>query len=132
MPFTDDQLVSSFHSWRDSNARHGITGFLLYDEGNFMQVIEGPTANILKLLTTIALDTRHKGMRILWQHAIVEREFDGWYMGFKKAAELSAEDQKSFRPLLHNTAMDEEFTSKASRSYQMMLHFKRVCLREFL
>lgn len=130
--FTDDQLVSALRSWRDSNARDEITGFLLYEQGNFMQVIEGPAANILKLVKAIALDTRHRGMLILWQHAIVEREFGRWHMGFRKVAELSAEDQKSFHSLLQDAAMDEEFRSKAGRSYQMLLQFKRVCLREFL
>ncbi|MEB0262865.1 MULTISPECIES: BLUF domain-containing protein [unclassified Mucilaginibacter] len=40
-PFTTKQLKDLLKESRDNNIRVGITGLLLYNDGAFMQVLEG-------------------------------------------------------------------------------------------
>ena len=37
----DDELLLLLEKARENNSRLGITGMLLYKEGNFMQMLEG-------------------------------------------------------------------------------------------
>ena len=110
---------------------HKITGFLLYEQGNFMQVLEGPEADVNHLVDTIRVDTRHKGMIILWSRAIPEREFPSWCMGFRRGSELVPEDQQTFSSLLQDSAQDEKFRNHPGVSHRMLAQFKAVCLREY-
>lgn len=41
------------------NMQHGITGLLLYSEGRYVQVLEGPEAAVEDLYAHIQQDTRH-------------------------------------------------------------------------
>ena len=40
-PFSKSELVELLNVTRDNNSRLGVTGMLLYRDGNFMQVLEG-------------------------------------------------------------------------------------------
>ncbi len=44
---------------RRNNAERGITGLMLYHDGSFLQVIEGPKAQVQALYARIAADPRH-------------------------------------------------------------------------
>jgi len=46
---------------RRNNLRDGITGLLIYHEGSFLQVLEGPDAKIEASFERISSDPRHKG-----------------------------------------------------------------------
>ena len=65
------------------NAANSITGILLYNHGQFLQVIEGPPENIESLLCSLKLDRRHECISVLSDSIIPEREFEYWLMGFK-------------------------------------------------
>ena len=129
--FSDDQLVTFLRSWRDYNGKHNITGFLLYHEGNFIQVIEGPTPAIQNLVPAIQIDTRHHGMLILWNRSINQREFGEWCMGFRNSSELAPEDQRAFSTLLFDSRQDERFRLHGGVAHRMLLQFKNVCARQY-
>ena len=67
---------------RSKNARLGITGMLLYKDGNFMQVLEGEDSVVRQLAAEIELDRRHKNFTILTEEPIVQRQFGDWSMAF--------------------------------------------------
>ncbi len=48
-PFAEDELADLLAVSRQNNARLGITGMLLYKDGNFMQVLEGEEAEVRTL-----------------------------------------------------------------------------------
>lgn len=129
--YSDGQLIDFLRSWRDHNTENRITGFLLYEQGNFIQVLEGPDAAVHELVESIQGDARHSGMIILWQRGITEREFGTWCMGFRKLSELDAEDQKAFSTLLEDSKSDDRFRSHPGASHKMLVQFKEVCLREY-
>jgi hypothetical protein len=97
----------------------GVTGLLLYSDGNFMQCLEGPKYAIDSLMKSITSDSRLLGLVVLCFDKIQIREFPDWDMavrspdaGLTKLANsqtidawlnTSVNEQKSFaRVLLEN------------------------------
>ncbi|WP_022728487.1 BLUF domain-containing protein [Fodinicurvata sediminis] len=80
----EDHLVDILRTSRRNNRKRGITGMLLYVEGNFMQVLEGPKAEVSALKKTIGNDTRHHGMTEILNLPAEKRLFDNWSMGFRR------------------------------------------------
>ena len=63
-----------------NNARMGITGFLTYNGRNFLQLIEGDQASLLKLMATLRRDPRHSGVAVMVDEVIAERCCPDWQM----------------------------------------------------
>lgn len=63
-----------------SNKSNGISGFLLYRNGFFVQRIEGPATAIETLFGKICLDPRHKNICLLSRFPISSRHFESWEM----------------------------------------------------
>lgn len=77
----DELLVVS----RDKNKRLDITGLLLYERGEFVQLLEGPAEAVRTLYYgTIARDARHRRPLVCWEHAKPARSFATWQMGFAR------------------------------------------------
>lgn len=72
------------------NLENDITGMLLYSDGSFMQVLEGPAEAIDETMRRIHLDDRHQDVFVIRRHTIDEREFGQWSMGFRN---ISLADQ---------------------------------------
>jgi hypothetical protein len=62
------------------NARHGITGALLFGGGHFLQVLEGSPEAVEALLGRIALDPRHTDFEVLLRRPVSSRQFMNWGM----------------------------------------------------
>ena len=67
-------------SARTNNPNQNITGVLFFDEGKFIQVLEGEDANIHELLEDIKKDSRHQDVKVLMDQSIDQRELDNWNM----------------------------------------------------
>lgn len=66
-----------------ANAALDITGVLLYHEGMFIQMLEGPADAIELTMARIALDRRHNAITYLASGSTEgERVFPHWRMGF--------------------------------------------------
>jgi hypothetical protein len=90
-----DLLVQSRHN----NEQLGITGLLLYKDGNFLQAIEGEKEAVEALYAKIALDHRHHGLLVLFNEEIPERDFASWTMGFR---DLSSRPFAGFDAILNS------------------------------
>ena len=64
------------------NSQFGITGILLYLEGNFFQVLEGEEDHIDALYKKIKNDKRHHQVVLIIRESIPRRTFKEWTMGF--------------------------------------------------
>lgn len=80
--FSHDGLVELLAGSRASNAEAGITGVLLYGDGVFLQVIEGPPDAVRALFERIERDPRHHRIRVVLERPIDERRFGAWSMAF--------------------------------------------------
>lgn len=72
---------------RAYNASNGITGVLIFYPAHriFVQVLEGPRADVLALLERVRADPRHRGLRVHFEAAVRERNLGAWPMGFLTA-----------------------------------------------
>jgi hypothetical protein len=67
---------------RRNNARHGVTGALLFSDGCFAQVLEGAREDVEAVFETIQCDARHEDVTIMHLHEVEERSFGAWSMAF--------------------------------------------------
>ncbi|MCA0401221.1 MAG: BLUF domain-containing protein [Proteobacteria bacterium] len=64
------------------NDAHGLTGFLLYNNGYFYQAIEGDFGRVALLFSKIIRDDRHFDLQLISNAQIRTREFYNWSMGW--------------------------------------------------
>lgn len=62
------------------NREAEITGVLLYNGLNFLQVLEGDPAAIATIYSAIIADRRHSGVVTVLDEPVEERIFPGWSM----------------------------------------------------
>ncbi len=84
--FTDDELLAILEPARAANAEAGITGMLLYVDGNFIQALEGPARALDRLFARIEADSRHRGVLKAFEMPIRRRNFAELPMGFRNMA----------------------------------------------
>ncbi|MDY0743404.1 BLUF domain-containing protein [Paucibacter sp. R3-3] len=68
-------------SSREHNQAEGITGLLCFNEGVFIQLLEGGRNAVNARYKQIIDDARHKDVILLAYDEIQERQFAGWAMG---------------------------------------------------
>ena len=76
------ELDSILRVSRENNPSRYITGLLVFANGVFIQVLEGPRIGVHQLFETICDDTRHEDVAILGEYTGQERIFAKWSMGF--------------------------------------------------
>jgi hypothetical protein len=79
---TDEEIAASLVQARANNVRHDLTGALLYHRGRFIQILEGPDEQLEARFAVISADPRHRGIHVVSEEPIAERQFPDWTMGF--------------------------------------------------
>jgi hypothetical protein len=123
--FSPAELHDLLTHIRAKNARLGITGVLLYKDGNFMQLLEGEPDVVRALYTTIQRDPRHHGVLILLQGPLAERQYPDWSMGFRDVNAAEVQSMPSYSEFLNTPLTGEEFASNPSRCQKLLLTFKK-------
>lgn len=75
---------------RVNNARDQVTGGLLFSDGCFAQVLEGPMEAVMAAFERIQCDERHGEIIVLQSGRINERHFADWSMAFTGTRALGA------------------------------------------
>jgi hypothetical protein len=75
-----DSLIS--HS-QLKNAHFGVTGCVIYNDGNILQYLEGTKASVDFIYGSIVLDSRHTGIQRLCYAPVEQRSFGDWPMALK-------------------------------------------------
>ncbi|MBK1672400.1 diguanylate cyclase [Ectothiorhodospira shaposhnikovii] len=88
-PMDGESLRQILGPSRIANARLGVTGFLIYKDGQFMQMLEGPFEHVQATMSRIRLDPRHEDIRVVAEGDITQRIFSDWTMGFKDMSRSS-------------------------------------------
>jgi hypothetical protein len=118
-------LTALLEQSRVANQRSGITGMLLYKDGNVMQTIEGPAASVNALLARLRVDPRHTGLEILLAGKREERLFDGWQMGFSDLGSTQARALPGYSEFLDTPLTSAAFGADPATSQRLLLSFKR-------
>jgi hypothetical protein len=125
-PFSGDELRALLATCRKNNAALGITGMLLYKDGNFMQVLEGEEEAVRGLYDRIIADHRHKGEITLQQGFTEGRQFPDWSMGFRDLDSPEERSTPGYSEFLNAPLTGQEFSDNPSRAQKLLLTFKRT------
>ncbi|RYZ83014.1 MAG: BLUF domain-containing protein [Proteobacteria bacterium] len=106
-PFFEDELTELLNQSKANNQACGITGLLLYRDGLFMQLLEGPQEAVRDCYTRISADPRHRDILLLVEKPSNSRLFEDWAMAFEKVEK--AQDE------LENQAIDDREIEGFSR-----------------
>ena len=68
---SQDDLEDILKTARETNARLGITGMLLYGNKTFIQILEGEEDVVHELIKTIKRDPRHRNFQVVKKKPIV-------------------------------------------------------------
>lgn len=67
---------------RKNNASVHVGGMLVYHEGCFLQVLEGPRVAVEAIFMRVKTDTRHKNVKLLLRCGIQQHQFADWAMAY--------------------------------------------------
>ncbi|MBF4162380.1 BLUF domain-containing protein [Nocardioides acrostichi] len=91
-----DDLRALLDLARERNGAAGITGMLLFHEGQFMQVLEGPREQVDDTYSRISRDRRHRSLWVEMQGEVERRGFPDWTMGYSDLSEETQEQREGF------------------------------------
>lgn len=103
--FDDAALAALLELARRNNAAVGVTGMLLYADGNFIQYLEGEADAVRGVFAKITRDPRHDGILTVTEGPVEQRVFADWSMGFHT---MTPQEHKLLGQIDLNRAVLEE------------------------
>ena len=79
----DKEIDAILSVAREHNKKNNITGALLFNSGDFAQVLEGPEEAVEMLFERIQEDERHEGCVVLSCEEISKYSFSEWSMAYE-------------------------------------------------
>ncbi|MEO8202168.1 MAG: BLUF domain-containing protein [Gemmatimonadota bacterium] len=123
--FSKSELVALLAKCQENNTKLGITGMLLYKDGNIMQVLEGEEKVVRTLHARISLDPRHRGLLTLLEGPLAARQFPDWSMGFRDLNGADVLSLPGYNEFMNTPLTGEEFSADPTRSQKLLMTFKR-------
>ena len=124
-PFTPADLEELLRKSREKNRMLKISGLMLYKDGSFIQVLEGPDKEVRELYATIELDFRLQTVICLSQKAIEEREFGERPMGFANVTALTEAERPDLAYFRAESMTPETLATKPNRARELLELFRR-------
>jgi hypothetical protein len=122
--FSRSELTAILEVSRRQNAERGISGALLYKDGNLMQALEGDETAVRTLFDTISRDPRHQGLITIMDGYAETRQFAEWSMAYR---DVHADDTASlpgYSQFLNTPLTAEEFGADPTLCQQLLTTFK--------
>ena len=88
LDWTDEAIDELLERSKRNNATRKITGAMIYANGYFMQLIEGPQIAVDELYSAIEADPRHEVLSLLHNQEIKDRYFSDWAMEYRDSDDL--------------------------------------------
>ena len=123
-PFDNTELVEMLNKARAKNLGLGVTGMLLYKDGNFMQVLEGDKSVVRDLFETIKTDPRHHGVIAILEQEIKAPVFADWSMGFRNLSDPQILELPGYTRFMNYTLSYESFKEGSSDALEMLEFFR--------
>ncbi|HXA92341.1 MAG TPA: BLUF domain-containing protein [Steroidobacteraceae bacterium] len=124
--FQEHHIPALLKQARESNRKHDITGMLLFLDGGFLQMLEGPALEVDAVYEIISRDPRHTQVTPLLREPIVRRRFSEWTMGFTNVERSAANRLIGTSDLL--TGAESIIQLDGARARQLLLAFARTRL----
>ena len=93
---------------------------LLYREGKFLQVLEGPEDAVRDRMSAITRDTRHQNMWILLQEPISDRHFPDWTMAYPLVSARAAQEIPGYQSMFADTTKNNEQTKDPTQALRAL------------
>lgn len=123
-PFSDADLLELLKRSRANNTAIHITGMLLYEGGNFMQVLEGDKSAVEKVHARISRDPRHRGLMTLLKGEIPQRSFSDWSMGFRKIDPKEAAQLAGYSEFMNLDWRGTEMLANPGKALKLLAVFR--------
>ena len=123
-PLSDSELDALLEASRRNNQKRGVTGLLLYRDGDFMQILEGEEAPVREIYARILADPRHSRVIQLDDSPIASRGFGEWSMGFQR---IRASDAPAgFVDFFSGVGEAGALPGRGSEAFQFLLGFREI------
>ena len=123
--FLPAELRALLETSRRNNVARGVSGMLLYKDGNFLQVLEGREAAVIAIAAKIQRDPRHRGLITLMEGFESEYQFPEWSMGFCDLRSDEAKSMPGYSAFLESTFDPKALASDPTAAQRLLLSFKR-------
>ncbi|QBA63529.1 BLUF domain-containing protein [Muriicola soli] len=111
-----EQIMEIVEEAAAFNSRFDITGCLVFDQGYFIQILEGEKETINELYKKITKDRRHFQFEILSKGEATDRLFKSWDMGYIFMEDFVVGEKeevvKKARKELDTISIKNDFTPK--------------------
>jgi hypothetical protein len=109
-PMSVEELSSLLAKAQENNRRNAISGLLVYDAGAFLQVFEGPTEAVTRLVANIQQDPRHTDVVVLSAGPVTARYFEGWGMDMANLDRFNDSSHETLRAFMRNHHIGDRAT----------------------
>lgn len=121
---TRADLLALLAKAREKNHRLGITGLLLFKDGDFIQLLEGERPAVREVFDAIQADPRHSGVIVLLEGEAEGRLFADWSMGFRDLADPEVRAMPGFSPYMNTPLVAESFGPDPSGCLELLSLFR--------
>ncbi len=128
-PMSEAELAGILRKSREKNTAAGISGLLIYkyapryDQGSFLQLLEGDEAAVRATYARIVADKRHHTKIILEQGDAPERQFPDWSMGFKNVTPAGIAALPGFADIADEAFDSPAFRNRVQSAVELMRFF---------
>ena len=122
---SEKELTGLLREIRGKNAEQGVTGLLLYNDGAFIQVIEGSKEIINRVFKSISNDQRHNNVVKLLEEPIDQRAFPDWTMGFRKISDEQSASIPGFSDFMHRENPAQTIRNSTEQVVYLLNSFRK-------
>jgi len=123
-PLADEDLLGILQGARERNARHQITGMLVYRDAVFLQVLEGEDGELDRIWAVIQADPRHENIVVIRDAEVSARDFPDWSMGFSNLSHRDLSSVPGYSKLLEEDFSPEGLRAKPGLAVDFLLDMK--------
>lgn len=123
--FWPDDLFRLVEKARQKNAQRSVTGMLLFREGQFLQLLEGPEREVMSVFELVKRDPRHEAIKIILSAPIAARQFPDWTMGFERLDEAWSMP-RAWATFLEDGLNSPSMAENPSRAKDLLLTFQHT------
>ena len=122
--FPPTELKDLLEISRRNNVRDGITGMLLYEDGTFIQVLEGDDETVESTFNRISKDPRHSKIVLIAKFELDHRSFNEWEMGFFDASGGQLLKLPGYTSFLSRKTVELEEPEDGDKAREVLINFK--------
>ncbi len=124
-PMTEQALNELQKAAKTSNRLSGITGFLVHQDGHFMQMLEGRRDTLFALLEKIKADPRHHNVHLIIEGPARQRVFADWGLVLRDLGQVY--NGLDFTPWQHSNLSFADLAADARMCYGYITAYAGTC-----